>query len=94
MNTTTANIEELPTIEESLSYIRGNYNELFPAADGRRKTLGNIPTALHAEILAMAESRNLRMFEIIAGLVDFYNEYEALFSHELSEKRTAPLSRR
>ncbi len=79
--------ENLPTLEESLSHIRGNYNELFPTADGRRKTLGNIPTGLHTDILALAEERNLRMFEIIAGLMDFYHEYESHFSAELTYKR-------
>jgi len=94
VNTTTVNKDELPTLEESLTYIRGNYNELFPTADGRRKTIGNIPTSVHAEIHALAVSRNLRLFEIVAGLLDFYNEYEALFESELAEKRTLPKTRR
>jgi hypothetical protein len=92
--TTPTTAEDLPTIEDSLSYIRGNYNDLFPAADGRRKTIGNIPTRLHGDIMAMAEARNLRMFEIIAGMMDFYNEYEATFETELAGQRNTPKPRR
>ena len=86
--------EEFPTLEESLTYIRGNYNELFPTVDGRRKTIGNIPTSVHAKLSDMAARRNLRMFEIIAGMVDFYTEYEAVFEAELAEKRGATKTRR
>jgi hypothetical protein len=89
-----ATIEDLPTIEDSLSYVRGNWNSLFPTAEGRRKTIGNIPTRLHAELAEIAESRNLRMFEVIAGLVDFYNEYEANFESELATIRTNTKPRR
>jgi hypothetical protein len=92
--TTPTTAEDLPTIEDSLTYIRGNYESMYPKADGRRKTIGNIPTRLHGEIMAMAEARNLRMFEIISGMWDFYAEYEATFETELSEQRNTPKSRR
>tara|TARA_R110000782_G_scaffold26614_2_gene68043 strand:- start:121 stop:399 length:279 start_codon:yes stop_codon:yes gene_type:complete len=86
--------QEFPTIEESLTHIRGHYNELYPVIESRRKTIGNIPERLHAEISEMATARNLRVFEIIAGMWDFYREYEATFEAELVAQRESNKGRR
>ena len=85
---------ELPTLEDSIAYIRGHFNELYPKTESRRKTVGNLPERLHAEISEMAEGRNLRMFEVVAGLLDFYREYEAEFETDLDKQRAASKTRR
>tara|TARA_R110000823_G_scaffold308997_1_gene432897 strand:+ start:1533 stop:1817 length:285 start_codon:yes stop_codon:yes gene_type:complete len=87
MTVSTLTTDDLPTIEDSLAYVRGNYNDLYPTADGRRKTIGNIPSRLHADIQKFAEDRNLRMFEIVAGMWDLIQEYEVVFAPELAEIR-------
>lgn len=92
--TTQLTADDLPTIEDSLAYVRGNYNELYPAAAGRRKTIGNIPSRLHADIQKFAEDRNLRMFEIVAGMWDLCQEYEATFGPELEAIRKSVKPRR
>ena len=84
----------LPTIEDSLAYVRGSYNEIYPVAEGRRKTIGNIPERLHAELNELAREKNLRVFEIIAGMWDFYNEYEATFDPALTAQRAQTKARR
>ena len=80
-------VVELPTFEDSLAHIRGNYNELFPITESRRKTIGNLPVRLHTAIAKMASDRNLCMFEILAGMVDFYEEYEATYAEQLTAQR-------
>jgi len=85
---------DLPTLEDSLAYIRGNYNELYPIDESRRKTIGNLPERLHDEIHQMAVDRNLRMFEILAGMFDFFKEYESEFSDVLTEQRAQAKGRR
>jgi hypothetical protein len=42
----------------------------------------------------MATARNLRVFEIIAGMWDFYREYEATFEAELVAQRESNKGRR
>lgn len=86
--------DDLPTLDDSITYVRGNYNELFPTAEGRRKTIGNLPTRVHAELCQLADSRNLKLYEVVAGMLDFYNEYEAAFEDELVIKRDANKARR
>lgn len=82
-----ATLTNLPLIEDSFSFVRGNYNLIYPQDESRRKTIGNIPERLHTEINDMCKSTNLRMFEVIAGLWDFYKEYEAEYEAELTAQR-------
>ena len=83
-----------PTLEDSLTYIRGNYNELFPMTESRRKTIGNLPERLHDDIKNIAETKNLTLYEVVAGLMDFHKEYENQFEQELATQRTASSNRR
>jgi hypothetical protein len=86
--------EEILAIEDSLVYIRGNYNKLYPKTENRRNIIGNLPNRLHEDIKAFAEARNLRMFEVIAGLWDFLEVYEETYKDELKEQRTTNKNKR
>lgn len=90
----TATANELPTLEDSLTFIRGNYNELYPIDESRRKTIGNLPARLHDDIKQIAETKNLNLFEVVAGLLDFYTEYELQFEADLSAQRAKTPPRR
>jgi hypothetical protein len=79
--------KDIQTIEDSIAYVRTNFNELFPPAEARRKTLGNIPERLHAELQEFAVERNLTMHEMVAVLWDFHTEYEAENEEKLKTQR-------
>ena len=84
----------LPTLEDSVVYVRGNFQTLYPPEQGRRKTIGNLPAGLHQELQEYADARNLKLFEILAGLWDFVAEYERVNETELTTQRAANKLRR
>ena len=71
-------------IEDSVSYVQ---KTLKPATKNTRKTVGNMPEELHSELLAFAEENNIKMFQVVGALWDFYCLYEETHEKELKEKR-------
>jgi hypothetical protein len=86
--------EEILDLEESIRFIRANFNTIYPPTKSLPKTIGNIPEALMDEFRVLADDHNLKMFELLAGLLDFYSEYEDLYATELAAQRALPLKRR
>ena len=82
-------IQEIISIEGSITYLRENYGVLYPTKPKQRKhTFGNIPEGLHTLITAFASARNLTVAQSIAALWDLYTEYEAEFEDELTAQRS------
>lgn len=81
-------MSDLITLEESVSHVRANFNELYPKDESRNKTIGNLPERLHADLTEYAEEQGLKMYEVIAGLWDFVVEYE-LDNEKALEKQRA-----
>ena len=79
--------KEVLNIDDSVTYCRGNFAALFPVEEGRRKVLGNLPARLHDQVMKEADKRNVRAYEFLAGLMDFYTQYEAEFKTELAVQR-------
>lgn len=84
---------EVLCIDDSITYTRGHFNTLFPKNESRRKVFGNIPERLHDEITAEAKRRNIHAFEFIAGLWDFFKQYEEEYKEELTAQRKTPQRR-
>jgi len=75
------------TLEESVAYVRANHKELYAPPPAPRKTIGNVPSELHSELLEHCEANNLKMFELVGGLWDLYLEYEETHKDELKKQR-------
>lgn len=87
--------QEILSIESSIIYVRSNLKALYPASPKQRKhTFGNIPDALHEQIMGFSEEHNLTVAETIASLWDFLAEYEIDFKAPLKAQRTKPKKRR
>jgi hypothetical protein len=84
----------LLTLEDSVVYVKGNFEKLYPSTESRRKTIANLPEGLHGELMKYAETHNLKMFEVIGGLWDFMTQYEDEFSKELKTQRKNDKPRR
>lgn len=86
--------EDILALEDSVTYVRGNFNDIFPVTENRRKTFGNIPARLHAELKAYAKAHGVKTYEVVAGLWDFHKEYEEIYADELKVQRAKTKSRR
>ena len=83
-----AKTEDILAIEQSVEYMQQNMPQLYPVGPkGKRKTVGNLPEGLHAALFEFAKSRNISAHTAIAVLLDFHEEYEALYSDELTTQR-------
>lgn len=95
-----AEVEDILTLEESISYVRTNMGTLYPIkpikgkksnkrflSKYRGKTMGSIPDGLHKNIFDYAKKHKLTMGEVLAGLWDFYEQYEEIYADELKEQR-------
>ena len=78
--------EDILTLEDSTLYIRGHYHEMFPSTKPRR-TMGHLPVELHKDLFDYAQKHNLKMYEVIAGLWDFYSQYELENETQLKTQR-------
>ena len=72
-------------IEDSIAYVRENGKTLYVAPE--RKTIGNTPVELHAELQEYAETKGLKMFQLVGALWDFFREYEGENAKELAADR-------
>jgi hypothetical protein len=79
--------KDIPTLSDSIQYVRANFNDLYPHNESRRKTLGNIPERLHAKLAAHAAEHRVKLFEVMAALVDFYEQHEAENAKTLTVQR-------
>lgn len=79
--------DDLLTIEESIQYVRTHRETLYPRSNDRGKTLGDLPVELHGHIQSYAKQHHLKMFEVVAGLWDFYEQYEIIHEDELKTQR-------
>ena len=86
--------EKILALEDCMVYVHGNFTELYPPIEGRSKTIANIPTGVHGQIVEIANERGLKMCEVLAGLLDFADEYEEIYADELKEQRARPKARR
>jgi hypothetical protein len=87
-------VDEILSLEDSITFIRGNFKALYPSTSLDRKTIGNIPEGLMDKLRALADQHNLKFFELLAAMVDFMAEYEELYAEELKAQRALPLKRR
>ena len=81
-------MSKILALEDSVHYVRTNAASIFPPNESQAKTMGNIPHELHANIQGYAKKYNLKMFEVVAGLWDFYEQYEEIYADELKKQRT------
>lgn len=81
-------MSDLITLEESVNYVRANFNELYPKDESRNRTIGNLPDRLHTDLIEYAEEQGLKMYEVIAGLWDFVEQYEADNEKALKQQRS------
>ena len=81
------------TLADSVTYVKGNFNEIYPRTEPRNKTLANLPERLHADLLGYAEERNLKMYEVLGGMWDFIQQYEEAYAAELKAHRKTPAKR-
>lgn len=87
--------QEILNIEGCVVHVRANFKTLYPVQPKKRKhTFGNIPDALHKQIVDFAAEHNVTIAEAIASLWDFLSEYEGEFEAELEKHRANPKSRR
>ena len=91
--------DDILTLEESVHYVRSNYLELYPKAKvngktARGKSIADIPVSLHLKIQAIAQKHKLQMCEVVAGLWDFYEQYELINAAELKRQRIQNKNRR
>jgi hypothetical protein len=54
-----------------LDSIRHTRENPYPSDEGHRKTIGNIPDRLHAELQKIGIEHNLRLHEVVATLLHF-----------------------
>lgn len=81
-------MSKILALEDSVHYVRTNAAEIFPPTESQGKTMGNIPHELHAKLQEYAKQYNLKMFEVVAGLWDFYEQYEETYADELKKQRS------
>lgn len=75
------------TIEASVSHINNTYRRDYPKTP-KRRSIGNVPPALHARMVEFARSQNkMGMAEALAALLDFVEQHEAKYEEELKELR-------
>jgi hypothetical protein len=78
---------EILNLEECIQYVRLNVSEIYPPTKHRGKTMGSIPVGLHEKMQKYALKNKLRMNELLAGLWDFYEQYEDIHATELKKQR-------
>ncbi len=78
---------DLLTLEESIQYVRINISEIYPPTGHRGKTMGSIPVGLHEKMKNYAHKNRLKMNEVLAGLWDFYEQYEEIYAADLKKQR-------
>ena len=79
--------KDIINFDDSVKHTQVNYRSDYPKKDGTRCTFGNVPTELHAEVLALAEASNLTVAQTIAALYEMYLETEDVFQKELKAAR-------
>ena len=80
-------MDDLLTLEDSVHYVRANVATIYPPAEHRGKTMGSIPVELHKKLQTYAKANKLLMNELLAGLWDFHEQYEATYADELKKQR-------
>lgn len=75
------------TLEDSINYTRGHFNNMYPKSESRRKTIGNIPERLHTQLHEYADANSASVYEVIAGLWDFHLHYESINAAKLETHR-------
>ena len=78
---------DILTLEECVQHVRLNVGTLYPPTEHRGKTMGCIPIGLHESMKSYAHKNKLKMHELLAGLWDFYEQYEIIHSTELKKQR-------
>lgn len=85
---------DILAIEDCVQHLNTNFDKLYPKDKGRRKTLGNIPDALHKDIMERADRHRVHAAVYVASLMDFLDEYELENKTQLAQQRPTPVKKR
>jgi hypothetical protein len=83
-----AQAAKLLTLDDSISYMRKNMGTEFPSTKASNRTISNIPSPLHKEMLEYCKANKLTMYELLAGMWDFVSQYEDVNSAALAAQKT------
>lgn len=86
--------DDILAIEDCVDHVSANFLKDYPREDGTRATIGNIPTALHAEITRRSEDSRVHAAVYVASLMDFLDQYEIDNKKQLTVQRHKPTKKR